>query len=71
MGFLSDLFGGKNGPVGTYYSNGQLEIKATYVAGEREGPSESYYENGQLKWKGTYNSELGDWRFGELVGEIS
>ncbi len=39
--------------------------------GERHGPFESYYENGQLSDKGTYNSELGDWRFGELVGEIS
>ena len=34
-------------------------------------PAEAYDENGQLAGKGTYNSELGDWRFGELVGEIS
>ena len=41
------------------------------LGGPPDGPYEEYFENGQLAGKGTYNSELGDWRFGELVGEIS
>lgn len=47
MGFLSDLFGEKNEPVETYHSNGQLDQKGTYVAGEWHGPYETYYEGGQ------------------------
>ena len=37
-----------------YYENGQLDWKATSVAGVWDGPYESYYENGQLEFKATY-----------------
>ena len=46
--------GGPDGPVETYYDNGQLEVKGTWKDGELDGPYEWYYENGQLRWKGTY-----------------
>ena len=63
MGFLSDLFGGKNGPVGTYYSNGQVEWKGTKKKGSSHGPYEFYDETGQLTTKGTYKEGLriGKW----------
>ena len=61
----------EEGPFLDYYENGQLRQKGAYNDGRKNGPVELYYENGQLAGKGTYNSELGDWRFGELIGEIS
>ena len=60
MGFLSGLFGKKNGRYETYHENGQLQFRGIYVAGKPDGPFESYYENGQLKAKSTYMAgELG------------
>jgi antitoxin component YwqK of YwqJK toxin-antitoxin module len=60
MGFLSGLFGKKNGRYETYHENGQLQFRGVYVAGKPDGPFESYYENGQLKAKSTYMAgELG------------
>ena len=54
MGFLSGLFGKKNGRYETYHENGQLQFRGIYVAGKPDGPFESYYENGQLEEKGTF-----------------
>ena len=45
MGFLSGLFGKKNGLYETYHENGQLQFRGIYVAGKPDGPFESYYEN--------------------------
>ena len=58
----SDL-GGRNSASLKELETGQLEFKATYVAGERDGPYEEYYENGQLEEKGTYNmgEKCGEW----------
>ena len=47
--FISNLKDGKyDGPLESYYENGQLSQKGTYVAGKRHGPFEDYYKNGQL-----------------------
>ena len=46
--------GPPDGPYETYYENGQLQEKGTFVDGELHGPAEGYYENGQLEGKGTY-----------------
>jgi len=43
-----------DGPYESYYENGQLWAKGTFVAGELDGPAELYHENGQLWAKGTY-----------------
>ena len=43
-----------DGPYEFYHENGQLNVKGTYVAGERDGPFESYNEDGQLMRKATY-----------------
>ena len=45
---------GRVKPRETYYENGQLQTKSTYVAGKKDGPIEWYYENGQLLAKSTY-----------------
>ena len=49
--------GKSDGPYESYYENGQLEEKSTYVAGEPDGPVEFYYENGQLQQRGTFVAE--------------
>jgi antitoxin component YwqK of YwqJK toxin-antitoxin module len=38
----------------TYYDNGQLCFKGTYINGIEHGPWITYYENGQLRYKITY-----------------
>ena len=43
-----------DGPWVSYWENGQLWDKGTFMDGEREGPWVSYRENGQLSSKGTY-----------------
>jgi len=40
----------------TYYANGALKEKATYVNGLREGPTYIYYENGQLLEESNYKN---------------
>jgi antitoxin component YwqK of YwqJK toxin-antitoxin module len=52
-----------DGPYEWYYQNGQLQTKATYVAGQLDGPIELYNENGQLLSKGTLNmsEKCGEW----------
>ena len=63
MGFLSGLFGKKDGPYESYYDNGQLQSRGTYNMGELDGPGERYYENGQLQEKGPANMgvKCGEW----------
>jgi len=52
--------GKKDGVYKTYYENGQLLGKGTWVAGELDGPCETYHENGQLEWKGTISGKTGE-----------
>ena len=70
MGFLSGLFGEKNGPVETYHSNGQLQTKCNFKDGLPHGRSEMFDENGQLMARGNWNmhKECGEWfEYGETV----
>ena len=53
--------GGPDGPVETYYDNGQLEETWTLKDGCWDGPYEWYYENGQLRGRQT-------WKDGKLDG---
>ncbi|RFC55219.1 toxin-antitoxin system YwqK family antitoxin [Brumimicrobium aurantiacum] len=41
--------GKEHGITTTYYANGNIERKMTFVDNELKGPYQSYYENGQLK----------------------
>ena len=50
-----------NGPLKTFYDNGQLKSEGTYKDGNEDGPFKSYYDNGQLKQEKTYKD-------GELNG---
>ncbi len=38
----------------TYYENGQLKAKGTFVDGELHGPAEGYYETGELAERSQY-----------------
>jgi len=52
-----------DGPVETFYENGQLSTKGTYKDGKLDGPYESYWSHGALSLKGTYkdNEKCGEW----------
>lgn len=45
-----------DGPCKTYYKNGNLFIKYSYVNGVIEGEAKQYYENKQLKKEGYYKN---------------
>ena len=57
------VVGHEDGPFESYYENGQLKAKSTYMAGELGGPYELYHENGQLRLRGTYDMgvKCGEW----------
>ena len=52
------------GPVKTYFENGQLKFLFTYKDGIENGVFESYYENGNPFGQGTYEDgrRSGQWR---------
>ena len=62
----------EDGPYETYYKNGQLERRGTYVAGKEDGPYENYHDNGELEQKGTYvaGERHGPWEFCNSNGEL-
>ena len=43
-----------DGPVETFYDNGQLWTRENYKNGERDGLYEMFHENGQLEIIGNY-----------------
>ena len=49
--------GQKNGLYVSFYSNGQLEIKCTYINGKKDGPYEEYFEDGRLLEKCVYQND--------------
>ncbi len=63
LALIASGCGPPDGPYETYYENGQLLVKVTYVADEFDGPFETYDENGQLRAKGTFkdNEQCGEW----------
>ena len=52
-----------DGPVESYWDNGQLRTKGTMKDGEKDGPWERYHENGKLRMKGTFKDGVrcGEW----------
>ena len=56
MAYTIGINGVKQGNYESYYKNGQLCKKGTYVDEKEEGVWEYYYENGQLWKKCTYQN---------------
>jgi uncharacterized protein len=67
-----DIDGNKQGYWESYYSNGKLNYKGSYVNGEREGYWGVYYENGELYSKGNYmNGKRDDiWEYYHSNGKL-
>ena len=56
--------GQKHGYWETYWGNGQLRYKGSFLNGKMHGDWESYFSNGQLDCKKTYDN-------GEEVKEVT
>ncbi len=59
------------GPWSSYFSNGGIRSRITYVDGKEEGPTEVFHETGMTYYTGTYHSGLsvGEWIFYNAQGE--
>jgi hypothetical protein len=68
---LGEVAGGKrNGEWSSYFPNGTIRSRATFVDGVREGPTKVYHENGLLYYSGQYHrdKQVGEWLFFDAQG---
>lgn len=66
-----ELRGGRRvGPWASYFANGSVRSRITYVDGVEEGPTEVFHENGMPYYTGTYHQgrSVGDWIFFDPQG---
>jgi len=66
-----ELRGGKrHGPWTSYFPNGIIRSRATYVDGVEQGPTEVYHENGMTYYTGQYHNgtTVGEWIFYDPQG---
>ena len=66
-----DVAGGKrNGEWTSYFANGIVRSRATFVDGMRQGPTAVYHENGSLYYSGQYHNDkqVGEWLFFDAQG---
>jgi len=61
--------GQKHGYWESYYKNGQLLSKGSFLNGKRHGDWEYYWDNGQLDYKKTYDNGKGVKEITELTLE--
>ncbi|MBK8500024.1 MAG: hypothetical protein IPL52_14690 [Flavobacteriales bacterium] len=62
--------GMRAGPWASYFPNGGIRSRSTYVDGLEEGPTEVYHENGLTYYTGTYlkGNSIGEWIFYDPQG---
>ena len=62
----------RQGQWETYYSNGKLSDKGSYLIGETHGYWEFYWQNGNPQWRGYYykGSLIGFWLGYNFKGEL-
>lgn len=60
----------RNGPWSSFFPNGGIRSKATYVDGVEEGPTEVFHENGMTYYTGQYRAgkPVGEWLFYDAKG---
>lgn len=61
----------RTGPWASYFPNGGIRSRSTYVDGLEEGPTEVYHENGLTYYTGTYRKgrSIGEWIFYDPQGK--
>lgn len=64
--------GVRQGPWISYFENGTIRSKGTYVNGELDGPTEVFHPSGMPYYTGQYRAGLsvGEWRFYDEVGVL-
>jgi len=64
--------GVRQGPWISYFANGTIRSRGTYVDGEMDGPTEVYHPNGMPLYTGQYRLGLsvGEWRFYDQDGVL-
>ena len=57
--------GKRDGPWASYFANGGIRSRITYVDGVEQGPTEVYHDNGMLYYTGQYadGKTTGEWVF--------
>lgn len=62
----------RQGPWVSYFADGTLRSRGTYVDGEMDGPTEVFHPNGMPLYKGQYHMGLsvGEWRFFDQDGVL-
>ena len=57
--------GKRDGPWASYFENGGIRSRITYVDGVEQGPTEVYHDNGMLYYTGQYTDgkTTGEWVF--------
>ena len=63
--------GARSGLWTSYFPDGSVRSRVTYLNGKEEGPTEVYHANGMPYYTGTYHQGLtvGDWVFYDLMGK--
>ena len=61
----------RTGPWASYFPNGGIRSRSTYVDGLEEGTTEVYHENGSTYYTGTYHKgkSIGEWIFFDPHGK--
>lgn len=62
-----------HGTYQTWYGNGQLSSKSTFVNGNRHGHSISYWDDGKLEMEGEYVNGIqhGPWASSSMGGSLN
>lgn len=63
--------GQRVGPWVSFFANGGLRSRITYVNGVEEGFSEVFHDNGMIYYSGNYlrGKTIGEWRFYDREGK--
>ncbi len=64
--------GVRQGPWTSYFADGAIRSRGSYVDGEMDGPSEVFHPNGMPLYTGQYRMgvPVGEWRFHDLDGVL-
>lgn len=64
--------GVRQGPWTSYFANGTIRSRGSYVDGEMDGPTEVFHPNGMPLYTGHYHLGLsvGEWRFYDESGVL-
>ena len=66
-----EVQGKREGPWASFYPNGGIRSRSTFVDGAEEGPTEVFHENGMTYYTGEYlhGTPFGHWAFYDALGK--